>query len=43
MDFAAISLSNYLIPWEEIVRHLELAAQGDFVIALYNPRSRKSV
>ncbi|MBI2848351.1 MAG: precorrin-3B C(17)-methyltransferase [Chloroflexi bacterium] len=39
-DFASVSLSDYLVPWEEIVKRLELAAQGDFVIALYNPRSK---
>jgi cobalt-precorrin 5A hydrolase/precorrin-3B C17-methyltransferase len=40
-DFASISLSDYLVPWEEIARRLELAARGNFVIVLYNPRSRK--
>lgn len=40
-DFVSISLSDYLVPWEEITRRLELAAQGDFVIILYNPRSQK--
>ena len=40
-DFCAISLSDLLTPWETIVRRLEAAAQGDFVVALYNPRSRK--
>jgi precorrin-3B C17-methyltransferase len=39
-DFCAISLSNLLTPWEAISQRLEAAAQGDFVIALYNPRSR---
>ncbi len=39
-DFVAISLSDYLVPWEEICRRLELAAQGDFVIVLYNPKSK---
>jgi cobalt-precorrin 5A hydrolase / precorrin-3B C17-methyltransferase len=34
-----ISLSDILKPWAEIERRLELAAQGDFVIALYNPIS----
>ena len=38
-DFCAISLSNLLTPWEAIQRRLEAAAQGDFVVALYNPRS----
>lgn len=40
-DFCAISLSNLLTPWETIERRLEAAAQGDFVVALYNPRSRR--
>ena len=40
-DFCAISLSNLLTPWETIVRRLEAAAVGDFVVALYNPRSRR--
>lgn len=38
-DFAAISLSNLLTPWELIVRRLEAAAKADYVIALYNPKS----
>ena len=40
-DFCAISLSNLLTPWEAIKRRLNAAAQGDFVVALYNPRSRR--
>jgi len=39
-DFCAISLSDNLKPWSIIARRLEAAAQGDFVIALYNPASR---
>jgi len=39
-DFAVISLSDLLTPWELIVRRLEAAASADFVIALYNPRSK---
>lgn len=38
-DFAVISLSDLLTPWEVIERRLEHAAAGDFVIVLYNPRS----
>ncbi len=38
-DFAAISLSNLLTPWEVIVKRIEAAAQADYVIALYNPKS----
>jgi precorrin-3B C17-methyltransferase len=40
-DFVAISLSDLLTPWETIVQRLELAARGDFVIVLYNPKSKK--
>ncbi len=40
-DFVSISLSDYLVPWPEIVLRLELAAQGNFVIVLYNPRSQR--
>jgi cobalt-precorrin 5A hydrolase/precorrin-3B C17-methyltransferase len=39
-DFAAISLSDYLVRWEDIVRRLENAARSDFIIAIYNPRSK---
>jgi precorrin-3B C17-methyltransferase len=40
-DFAAISLSDLLTPWEVIERRVAAAAQGDFVIVLYNPKSKK--
>lgn len=40
-DFAVISLSDLLTPWEVIARRLEAAAAGDLVIVLYNPASRK--
>ena len=40
-DFAAISLSDLLTPWEVIEKRLEAAAQADFVVALYNPKSKK--
>ncbi|TWA59752.1 precorrin-3B C17-methyltransferase [Azospirillum brasilense] len=39
-DFCAISLSDNLKPWEVVLRRLRLAAEADFVIALYNPISR---
>jgi cobalt-precorrin 5A hydrolase/precorrin-3B C17-methyltransferase len=39
-DFCAISLSNLLTPWEVIEQRLKAAAQADFVVALYNPKSR---
>jgi precorrin-3B C17-methyltransferase len=38
-DFCAINLSNNLKPWDLVERRLRLAAQADFVIALYNPLS----
>ncbi|MGV2828575.1 precorrin-3B C(17)-methyltransferase [Myxosarcina sp. GI1(2024)] len=40
-DFCAISLSDLLTPWEVIIQRLEAAAQGDFITAIYNPRSQK--
>lgn len=40
-DFCAISLSDLLTPREDIVRRLEAAAAGDFVIAFYNPVSKR--
>ncbi len=39
-DFCAISLSDRLTPWELIEKRLALAAQGDFVMAIYNPKSK---
>jgi cobalt-precorrin 5A hydrolase/precorrin-3B C17-methyltransferase len=38
-DFCTISLSDRLTPWEVIEKRLQAAAAGDFVVALYNPRS----
>ena len=40
-DFAVISLSDILIPWEDIEKRIELAAKGNFVIVFYNPKSKK--
>lgn len=40
-DFAVISLSDLLTPWEKIEKRLECAAAADFVIAIYNPSSKK--
>ncbi len=40
-DFAIISLSDLLTPWEKIEKRLMCAADADFVICLYNPSSRK--
>lgn len=42
-DFAVISLSDLLTPWQKIRERVEHAAQADFVIALYNPKSQKRV
>lgn len=39
-DFCVISLSDLLTPWELILKRLRLAAEGDFSIVLYNPRSK---
>ncbi|MDO5028563.1 MAG: precorrin-3B C(17)-methyltransferase [Bacillota bacterium] len=39
-DLAIISLSDLMTPWELIQKRVDLAAQGDFVIGLYNPRSK---
>lgn len=40
-DFAIVSLSDLLTPWETIENRLACAAQGDFCVALYNPGSAK--
>ncbi|WP_276789330.1 precorrin-3B C(17)-methyltransferase [Veillonella magna] len=42
-DFAVISLSDLMTPWELIKKRADLCAEGDMVIALYNPRSKKRV
>ncbi len=39
-DFCAISLSNLLTPWEVIQKRIRAAAEGDFIVALYNPKSK---
>jgi len=40
-DHAVISLSDLLTPWEVIERRLRKALEGDFVVAIYNPSSRR--
>lgn len=40
-DFAVISLSDLLTPWEKIEKRLLAAAEADFAVCLYNPSSRK--
>lgn len=39
-DFACISLSDLMTPLETIYQRIQLAAQADFVLCLYNPRSK---
>jgi len=39
-DHCAISLSDLLTPWEAIERRVRAAAEADFVVAFYNPRSK---
>ena len=40
-DFATVSLSDLLTPWELIEKRIEAAAGADFVVVLYNPKSKK--
>lgn len=40
-DFAVISLSDLLTPWEIIEKRIKAAAMADFVIVFYNPKSKK--
>jgi precorrin-3B C17-methyltransferase len=40
-DFVAVSLSDLLTPWAVIEKRLHAAGQGDFVVALYNPQSKR--
>ena len=40
-DFCAISLSDLMTPWAAIERRIEAAAEGDFVVAFYNPVSQR--
>jgi cobalt-precorrin 5A hydrolase/precorrin-3B C17-methyltransferase len=40
-DFCVISLSDLLTPWAAIRRRLRAAAEGDFIVALYNPASER--
>ena len=39
-DYASISLSDLLTPWDVILKRVEKSAQADFVIQIYNPRSK---
>lgn len=40
-DFACVSLSDLLTPWAVIAKRLRCALEGDFVVAIYNPRSKR--
>jgi precorrin-3B C17-methyltransferase len=42
-DFAVVSMSDLLVPWEIIVRRVEAAAMGDYVTVIYNPASKKRI
>ena len=42
-DFAVLSMSDLLVPWDVIVQRVNAAAQGDFVIVIYNPASKKRI
>lgn len=42
-DFAVVSMSDLLVPWEIITKRVEAAARGDFVIVIYNPASKRRV
>ncbi len=43
LDYACISLSDLLVPWETILKRLTAVAQADLVAVLYNPRSKKRI
>lgn len=42
-DFAVVSMSDLLVPWEVIVKRVEAAAKGDFVTVIYNPTSKRRI
>jgi precorrin-3B C17-methyltransferase len=43
LDYACISLSDLLVPWETIRQRIEAVAAADLVVALYNPKSTQRV
>jgi precorrin-3B C17-methyltransferase len=43
LDYACVSLSDLLMPWDTIVRRIKALAEADMVVALYNPKSTKRV
>ena len=42
-DFAVVSMSDLLVPWDIITKRVEAAALGDYVTVIYNPSSKKRV
>ena len=42
-DFAVVSMSDLLVPWEIIVKRVDAAAAGDYVTVIYNPASKKRI
>ena len=42
-DFAVVSMSDLLVPWNIITKRVEAAALGDYVTVIYNPSSKKRV
>ncbi len=42
-DFAVVSMSDLLVPWEIILKRVEAAAAGDYVTVIYNPASKKRI
>jgi precorrin-3B C17-methyltransferase len=42
-DFAVVSMSDLLVPWDLITKRVESAAAGDYVTVIYNPASKKRV
>ena len=43
LDYACVSLSDLLMPWETIVQRIHALAAADMVVALYNPKSTKRI
>lgn len=42
-DFAVLSLSDLLTPWDVIEKRIGCAAEGDFVMVIFNPKSKKRI
>lgn len=40
-DFTIISLSDLMTPYSLIMKRVDCAGQGDFIVCLYNPKSKK--